>query len=304
MLTSSCFRPVTLDGREVFSRHYARYPPKHSDSLFANMVCWNNYAHYTFTVHRGCFVVSSTVQGVTTFRPPIGPRDKEALLDVCDIAVREGGPRPLVLVDRPTREWIESLFPGIMLQPDRDYWEYVYLARDLARLPGGKYLTIRRQYRKFVDRCRHSVEEITPENIGEVRAFLEEWCEWRQCDEHPYLSFEKDAIFFAMDHFRELGLSGLAIRVEDRIGAISIFEELDHETAVVHFEKGLPDCEGIYKAINVETAWFLEGRYTYINRESDMGVAGIREAKTRYHPHHMVEVFSVTKEELADFLGE
>jgi hypothetical protein len=30
--------------------------------------------------------------------------------------------------------------------------------------------------------------------------------------------------------------------------------------------------------------------FTFINRESDLGIPGLREAKTRYHPHHMVEV--------------
>ena len=65
---------------------------------------------------------------------------------------------------------------------------------------------------------------------------------------------------------------------------MSLFEPLNDDTALVHFEKGLPDCEGIYKAINAETAARLAKNFTYINRESDLGVAGLREAKMRYHP--------------------
>jgi hypothetical protein len=76
---------------------------------------------------------------------------------------------------------------------------------------------------------------------------------------------------------------------------MSLFEPLNTDTALVHFEKGLPDCEGIYKAINAETAKVISKEYTYINRESDLGVPGLREAKMRYHPHHMVEVFSITR---------
>jgi len=302
MLKLSRFHPVTMQDREVFSRHYAQFPPSHSDNLFSNMVCWNHFAHYTFAEHRGSLVISSTVQGITTFRPPIGPRDRETLLDVMELSLREGGERPLVLVDEPTTAWIRSLYPDLPVQPDRDYWEYVYLTRDLAHLPGRRYLSVRKQYNRFVQRCHHTVEEISSENIADVGAFLHEWCEWRQCDEHPFLSFEKDAVLFAIDHFTDLGLSGLAIRVGEKIGAIAIFEELDPETAVVHFEKGLPDCEGIYKAVNAETARYLEGKYTYINRESDMGVPGLREAKMRYHPHHMVEVFSVGRDDLARVL--
>ena len=107
---------------------------------------------------------------------------------------------------------------------------------------------------------------------------------------------EKEAVFFAIDHFNELPVRGLAIRVFDKIGAISLYEPQTPDTALVHFEKGLPDCEGIYKAINTEVAARLAPHFTYINRESDLGVAGLREAKMRYHPHHMVEVYSLKRD--------
>ena len=100
----------------------------------------------------------------------------------------------------------------------------------------------------------------------------------------------------------ELGLSGLLIRVVGKVGAISLFEPLNEETLVVHFEKGLPDCEGIYKAINAETASSLKGKFRFINRESDMGVPGLREAKKRYHPHHMVEVWHATLDDMERIL--
>ena len=125
------------------------------------------------------------------------------------------------------------------------------------------------------------------------------WCEWKDCESDPTLASEKEAVIFAISHYRELELSGLAIRSNGKIGAMSLFEGLNKDTALVHFEKGLPDCKGIYRAINAETAKILAGDYTYINRESDMGVEGIREAKMRYHPHHMVEVHLLKRDEMA-----
>jgi len=205
MLKISQFRPVTMADRDVFSRHYAQDPPEHSDNLFSNILCWNHFAHYTYAEHKNCLVISSTVQGVTTFRPPIGPRDREALLDVIELAVREGGERPLVLVDGPTASWISTLYPDLPLRPDRDYWEYVYLTRDLAHLGGRKYLSVRRQLHRFIDRCHHTVEEISPDNLDDVRKFLHEWCEWKQCNDHPFLHYEKDAVLFATENFSMLG---------------------------------------------------------------------------------------------------
>ncbi|WAC05511.1 MAG: phosphatidylglycerol lysyltransferase domain-containing protein [Methanoregula sp.] len=295
MLALEDFKPVTLKDRTFFSDHYARYPQTHSDNTFTNMVCWSHYAGYKYAVVNGSVILSSTIDGTTRFRPPIGSRDPDLLKDVIRLACKEGDDEPMVLIDPDTSVWIQALCPDLTLVPDRNHFEYVYHARDLSELSGGTYLSIRRQLNRFKKNCAYAVEEITAENRDEVKDFLEKWCEWKGCEDDPVLAHEKEAIFFAVDFFFELGLSGLIIRVDKNIGAMSLFEPLNTDTALVHFEKGLPDCEGIYKAINAETAEVVSKDFTYINRESDLGVPGLREAKMRYHPHHMVEVFSLKK---------
>ena len=37
---------------------------------------------------------------------------------------------------------------------------------------------------------------------------------------------------------------------------------------------------------------------TFINREPDMGLPGLRKAKMSYRPHHMVEVFHVARQNI------
>jgi uncharacterized protein len=300
MLTKRDFRPVTMGDREFFAHHYKKYPQVHSDNTFTNMVCWNHYAHYEYAYVRGNLVLSSTIEEKTTFRPPIGPRDPSVLADVIRLAIAEGDDIPLVLVDNPSKSWIKGIYPDLPLYPDRNYHEYLYRTKDLADLPGKKFLTIRHHLNKFQRNCMPEIEPITGKNLNEVRDFLIRWCEWKNCDSEPILAYEKDAVFFAVSHFIELGLMGLAIRVRGSIGAMALFEPLNETTALVHFEKGLPDCEGIYKSINQETARLLIDRFPYINRESDMGVSGLREAKMRYHPDHMIEVYYAKKEDLID----
>lgn len=302
MLTKRDFRPVTLGDREFFVRHYKKYPQVHSDNTFTNMVCWNHFAHYEYAYVRGNLVLSSTIEEKTTFRPPIGPRDPSVLADVIRLAVAEGDDVPLVLVDNSSKSWITGVYPDLPLYTDRNYHEYLYRTRELADLSGKKFQTIRHHLNKFQRNCMPEIELITGKNLNDVRDFLVRWCEWKQCDSEPILAHEKDAVFFAVSHFVELGLMGLAIRVRGSIGAMALFEPLNETTAVVHFEKGLPDCEGIYKSINQETARLLLDRFPYINRESDMGVSGLREAKMRYHPDHMIEVYYAKKEDLLDLI--
>jgi len=296
MLEQEDFQPVTLADHDFFARHYALYPQSHSDNTFTNMVCWNHYAHYRYAYINQNLVLASTIDGTTRFRPPIGPRNPALLKSLLRLASEVSDYEPVVLIDPDTATWMKEVSCGMNLVPDRNHFEYVYRAVDLAELPGKHYLTIRHQINKFRRNCAYTVEPITATNREEVMSFLIKWCEWKGCEGDPVLAHEKDAVFFAVDHFTELGIGGLMIRVNKEIGAISLFEPLNADTALVHFEKGLPDCEGIYKAINAETAAQLAKKFTYINRESDLGVAGLREAKLRYHPDHMVEVYSLKRD--------
>ena len=57
-------------------------------------------------------------------------------------------------------------------------------------------------------------------------------------------------------------------------------------------EKAREDVDGAYAAVNCEFARYLRLKYPnlrYLNREDDVGLAGLRKAKLSYNPHHMVE---------------
>lgn len=289
------FKPVTFADRDFFKRHYALYPQIHSSSTFTNMICWNNFAHYKYAYVNGSVIISSTFEGVTQFRPPIGPRDPALMRALLKLALDVGGETPLTHIDHDIALWLYEIDPELVLVPDRDHFDYVYRVSDLAELHGKHYLKIRSQIHKFRKNYKHTVEPITPENREELIIFLEKWCEMKRCENGSFLAHEIEATSYAVEHFSELSLQGLFIRVDSEVGAISIFERLNAETSLVHFEKGMMEYEGIYKAINLETAKALASEVKYINRESDLGVAGLREAKMRYHPDHMVEVYSLKR---------
>jgi hypothetical protein len=298
MLTNADFRPVRLEDREFFTGHYARYPQEHSDNTFTNMVCWNHYASYEYASIRGSVVLKSTIEGRSRYRVPIGPADPDLMADVIECAVRTGDETPLAILDTRTKAAVTAAYPSLPLEPVREYFEYVYRTSDLATLPGKPYLKIRNQLNRFRRKCNYSIGMVTDESLPEMEEFLLEWCDWKDCEGNAVLENEKAAVLYAARNFSALGLSGVEVRVDGRVAAIALYEGMNADTALVHFEKGLPDCEGIYKAVNMETAKDLAGRYPYVNRESDLGDPGLREAKQRYHPDHMVEVYRVRRDDL------
>jgi len=119
------------------------------------------------------------------------------------------------------------------------------------------------------------------------------WCDEKHCDLVATLHSESRAVKEALEEFAALGITGGCIVVEGKVEAFALGELLNPETVVIHIEKANAAFHGLYQAVNqqfLEQAW---RRVPYVNREQDLGLAGLRKAKESYHPHHMVEKFEV-----------
>lgn len=68
---------------------------------------------------------------------------------------------------------------------------------------------------------------------------------------------------------------------------------LNKDTFVVHFEKAFAEIQGSYQIINREFARNCCEGYTYINREDDAGMPGLREAKMSYLPEILLPKYDV-----------
>ena len=298
MLSLDDFTVLTLEDRSLFNQLYQRYPPVHSDNVFTTMISWMAYGDYHYVHVKDNLVIMSRINGEIRLRPPMGSPNRDLLRDVLELAKKEGATYPFGVIDEQTKTWIVQMYPTIKFQEHRDYFDYVYRSSDLAELPGSKYGKIRNRLNKFINNYSYTTEAISEENMKEIQEFLQRWCLWKDCDSDIILENEKKAILYSIKHFFDLKLSGIAIRINDQIEAIAVYEHMNPNTAVVHYEKGSPDYDGIYKAINMETAKILQHQVSFIDREEDMGIPGLRQAKLAYRPHHLVKVFHVKKEDI------
>jgi hypothetical protein len=299
MLEIDDFRTISLADKPIFDSLNSGYPVAHSDNMFTTMISWNDFIdHRFFSLEDRIVIMTISKAGEVQFRPPLGRRDVDLMRRILELALREGGPIPLAFIDQRTKEWMERSFPGLVFFENRPDFDYVYLTSDLAQLPGNPYSKIRNRLRKFQMSQEYSSEVISHENLDGVAEFLERWCLARDCEDEELLENERKAMAFSMAHFHELGLFGIAIRIGKDIEAVSICERMNDETAIVHYEKGSEKYDGIYKAINQEMADSLNGKFRFIDRASDLGISGLRKAKMSYHPHHLVEVFSIKRENI------
>jgi len=267
MLSLDDFKRIALDDKSVFDKHYAKYPPVHSDNLFTTMISWMEYSNYHYAVVDENIVIMTELDNKIRLRPPSGKQNVDLLKQVFTLAVREGSDEPFGIVDTKMKEWILKEFPRLKFFEHRDYFDYVYRSSDLADLPGAGYGKIRNRLNKFKKNYEYTTEMISEENMDEVNEFLKRWCLWKDCESDVVLENERKAIVYSMAHFFDLGLSGLVIRINGNIEALAVYEKMNPDTAVVHYEKGSPYFDGIYKAINIETAKILQKDFLFINRE-------------------------------------
>ncbi|MDO9537534.1 MAG: phosphatidylglycerol lysyltransferase domain-containing protein, partial [Thermoplasmata archaeon] len=284
MFQTEDFIKLELKHKPLFTEHYSKYPPRHSENVFTTLINWSHFVQPYFLIKGENLMIMTKPDTQPRFRPPSGPRNPELTKRLVELAAETGSEYVLVLIDNETREWLSGIFPGASFIKHPDYFDYIYLASDLANLEGKNYLKIRNKLNKFNRQFKYEVEPMCHQNIEEVREYLQRWCLWKDCESDPLLDNERTAIMYTVEHCFELDLCGLAIRINGEIQAVTMFESVCPDSAVIHFEKAMSSFEGLYQAINNESAKLLAQEHIYINRQSDLGIEGLRTAKQRYHP--------------------
>jgi hypothetical protein len=291
------FIPLALSDRERYSALYSLCPETFSQYSFFALWGWNQTDPVELAWMEEaplCWIRSGgQKEGL------LAPVGDWAAVDWADVLGRlgewlSGAGLPLRLLDVPeplVRLLPESLSPKIRLTELRDEWEYVYSVQELVELKGGKYAAKRAHVKAFFENCKWEYRSLLPEDFPELLAFQKEWCARRDCKENPLLCAEDCAIRRALESWSILPLTGATLRVDGKVAAYTIGEELSPDMIDIRFEKADSEHTGIYQALN---RLFLERQgqtYQWVNREEDMGNEGLRKAKMSYHPGRFLKKY-------------
>lgn len=205
-------------------------------------------------------------------------------------AHENGHPFRLHGVTKANQAALEEIMPGAFTyQPYRDGFDYIYNTQDLIALSGRKYHGKRNHIASFQKTYHWHYEPITTANIEDCMRMNAEW-ERENLSRNPEgISEELAAVDRAFDHYFELGFTGGLIRVDGRVVAYTLGEQLTENTFCTHIEKAFADVRGAYPIINREFASHALSGYAFVNREEDMGEEGLRKAKLSYYPAILLE---------------
>jgi len=290
------FYPLELAHQDIITARLQNDQPQGSEYNFTHLFVWRHYFTFKWSIYQDWLILQATdPSGKRFFLQPIGPEPRTvAVREILTwLQVRQSD--TIAHIARAEQALIQEIEAqsDVTVQPDRDYYDYVYTRCHLAYLRGRKYHAKRNHINRFLRNHKYQYVPLAPHNIRACQDVAIRWCERHECTKDEGLIAEWQAIQQALTHFNQLPLNGGMITVDGKIEAFTMGERLNKNTMVVHFEKARADIHGLYQLINQKYCQSMPPTIEYVNREQDMGIAGLRKAKKSYHPDRMIPKYKI-----------
>jgi hypothetical protein len=289
---SLVFEPINLERQDAYLEYLDACSQKASDYSFVNLWSWKESYGLQWAWSRDLVWIKQT-DPREIFWAPVGDWDRVDWRSETNGMLRTGisyNRVPEMLANR----WLEAFQDKISVEASRDHWDYLYNRSDLQTLRGNRYHKKKNLVNQFEKKYVFEYRPLAGPLIDLAAGMQENWCTWRDCESNASLEAENKAIAAVLENWHELKrLTGGALMVEGKMVAYTVAEYPAAHTVLIHFEKGDPAYKGVYQAVN---RLFLEqapDSFTFVNREQDLGDAGLRKAKLSYHPIDFVKKYNV-----------
>ena len=314
------FHSLTLSDREAMQAVMLHSGRRNCNYTFANLVGWQFWYYTEVCVLENAVVLRYTFDGQRAYMVCTS----EALsLELIETLFDDShGELTLIgLEDAQVAPLSARQEFSISVEPDRDQYDYIYRRTDLATLHGRHLDAKRNHIHRF--RAEHPDFEyrpLTPEYFDECRRLTEIWqgekdaikreqsdacidsAEREQArtefkDTSDTIDAEHRVMETIFSNWNALGMTGGSIFVDGRMVAFTYGSAVTTDTLDVCVEKADRHVEGAFAIINQQFAEHLPEQYIYLNREEDMGIPGLRQAKLSYHPEILLtyNVVHITK---------
>lgn len=271
-----------------------------SDASFANIYLLRNKYSTKISRYKDFIIRKYSGKGARCgYTFPLGKGDVAKALAEIEKDAKECGERlQFAFVTEEQKEVLENTMPArFCYSSDAGDSDYIYLRSELASLSGKAFHKKKNHFSKFVRTYPdYKYYEIGACNIYDAQKVADAWYYEHLQDEDASQLAEYKAIKEALENFEELGLIGGIIYVNDSPCAMTIASKINENTVDVHFEKAVGEyaLNGGYAAINKLFSEKLDG-VTWLNREEDIGIEGLRKAKLSYRPKIMLKKYSAVE---------
>lgn len=305
------YRPITFGDLEVIAPYMRWEDLQGCEWSSVNLLTWNRYG-LEYAIVKGYLVLRFILDGQYTHTMPLPPvpdgvehprlaEAGEGCLECVIRALRDESfahhqPFSITNLNQRDIDFLQRTFPGEFefSEPMKERYDYICLRENIINLPGHALRPKRQhlsQFPKFYP--NHEYRPLEPSMFPECLQLLQRWSDNAEAIGHIQGAdskvMERESISQVFDNWERFGTMGGALYVDGKIAAFTYGVPINGNTFDLCVEKGDISYKGIYTVVRHEFMRQIPEQFTYINLEEDMGLPGLRRAKSSYHPAYQIK---------------
>jgi hypothetical protein len=291
------FKNITLEDKEIIQSFTLKHWRRNCELSFVNLYSWSFLYRSQYAVFDDFLFMRFVYNKELVYMMPIGEGFlRRPLETIINDAKSLDMPFRIQGACRNLCEELEMAMPKTFkYSVNRKYSDYVYLRESLVLLKGKKLQSKRNFINRFLkNNSNYQYKKLTPDLVQQCIELERLWYNKNiTSEETDALTAERIALTSAISNLEALDILGGVLFVNDKIAAFTYGCPINYETFDVCIEKADTNIEGAYPMINNEFAKHIPEQYTYINREEDLEIPGLRKAKLSYQPEVILEKYNV-----------
>ncbi len=286
------FNRFALNDEKLIRTHVETFKPLSCEYNFSNLFAWQYAYKLSWTMYHDRILIYDGVSKCAFM--PLGEDLCPEELMTLSLKLKYMGLSPdFSLVPSEYIKKYSDTEKYYIVKKERDNSEYIYEVEALCELKGRKL----HKKRNLISQFKRAYPDFEVHELKDKYRYKALELAQNLIKQRKYPSITIDHEFSAMkisfDNFDELGLHGLAVTIGNRMITFCVFSKLRPLTYDIQFEKSDAHFKGSAQVINHETAKYLRKKCQYLNREQDLGIAGLRQAKISYDPVNLITPYSL-----------
>ncbi len=305
------YKTIGFDDLEVISNYLRWEDVQGCEWGSVNLLTWNRFG-LEYAIVKGYLVLRFIYDGQYTHTMPLPPVPEgvehprladagDGCLECVIRALRDEcfahhQPFSISNLNQCGIDFLQRVFPGEFefSGPMPERYDYICLREKIIALE-GKEMRPKRQHLYQFPRFypNHEYRPLEPALFPECLQLLQHWSDNAEAIGHIQGNdskvMERESISRVFDHWERFGAIGGALFVDGKMVAFTYGMPINGNTFDLCVEKGDIAYKGVYTVMRHEFMQRVPEQYLYINLEEDMGLPGLRRAKSSYHPAYQIQ---------------
>ncbi len=291
------FKNLEQENKEEIQKITLKYPP-YSDFNFTSMWCWDiNKTTKVSSLNENLVIRFADYITGEPFYSFLGENEpNQTAKSLIELSIKEGLKPELRLMPEISTMHLNSEYFNI--KEDIDNFDYIISVNHISTYTGSQFLSKRNYVNRFKKNYKHENRLVEVLSSDIKNNLLQLFKKWTYIKGLSHLEFEHELEAFrrflrVCDQIKNIAI--LEIYIKEILVGFWVVEIVSNKYAVSHFEKAdTLAYKGIYPYMKQAMAIFLlERGILYVNLEQDLGIPGLRQAKSDYRPCTFLKKYSV-----------